>query len=370
MSLPSADVAVIGAGIIGTSIAWRLAQGGCSVILLDAGIIGGEASWAGAGMLSPGGEIEERSQWTDFAFQSLALYPDFIAELEKESRFGIDYQRYGALDLAFTPEEWVELERRAAAQREIGIASEAVHSARVNSLVPLLEREITGALLFPDDALVNPRHVMYALHRACERREVKVYEHHPVTSIRARGACVELDTPPEILRARSAVIAAGAWSGAISVQAESRQLPTPASFPVKGHLLGYRLPPASLRLILRHGKTYIVQRANGFTVAGSSSEEVGFDREIDQSVVADIHERACAILPCLRRAAAPETWIGFRPATSKFEPEIRRLDGTNLWLSYGHYRNGILLAPATAARISAEIIASLGTGSPSSGESQ
>src|SRR6476619_7897855 len=152
MTLPSADVAVIGAGIIGTSIAWRLAQGGCTVTLLDAGMIGGEASWAGAGMLSPGGEIEERSEWTDFAFQSLALYPDFVAELEKESGFDIDYQRYGALDLAFTPQEWAELERRAAAQREIGILSEPVDSARVKALVPLLERDITGALLFPDDA--------------------------------------------------------------------------------------------------------------------------------------------------------------------------------------------------------------------------
>jgi glycine oxidase len=364
MSLPSADVAVIGAGIIGSSIAWRLAQSGCNVALLDAGVLGGEASWAGAGMLSPG-ELEERSPWTDFAFQSLALYPEFVAELQRESGFTIDYQRHGALDLAFTPEEWDELQRRAPAQRAMGLRSVPLDPARAREMAPLIE-PVAGALYFPDDALVNPRHITYTLQTACERRGVQIHEHHRVTAIHARKACVEIDTPPGILSVRCAVISAGAWSGEISVRHDGEPVPTPASFPVRGHLLGYSLPAGSLGPTLRYGRTYIVQRANGFTVAGSSLERVGFDREIDQSVVADIHERACAMLPCLRQAT-PEPWIGFRPATTGFEPEIRRMEGTNLWLSYGHYRNGILLAPATAARVAGEIIASLGTDSPSSG---
>src|SRR5690349_4974807 len=131
MSSSSADVAVIGAGIIGTSVAWRLAQAGAKVTLLDAGSLGGEASWAGAGMLSPGGEIERRSPWTDFAMESLALYPGFVTELQGESDFTIDFQRQGGLDLAFTAEEWLELEVRAAAQSEIGIASERLAPERV-----------------------------------------------------------------------------------------------------------------------------------------------------------------------------------------------------------------------------------------------
>ena len=370
MGLHSADVAVIGAGIIGTSIAWRLAQAGCKVTLLDAGTLGGEASWAGAGMLSPGGEIEDRSTWTDFAFESLALYPAFIAELESESDFSIDYQRHGALDLAFTREEWTELERRASAQRELGIVSEPVDAARVREMAPLLERDVAGALYFPDDALVNPRHITYALHTACERRGVAIHENRRVDGLQARGPCFELDTPQGILSVQCAVISAGAWSGEIGVRRDGERVPTPAAFPVKGHLLGYRLPAGSLRPLLRHGKTYIVQRANGFTVAGSSSEEVGFDRAIDPRIIADIHERACAVLPCLSKLDAPEPWSGFRPATHQFVPEIRRVEGTNLWLSYGHYRNGILLAPATAARVSGEIIASLGTDSPLSGGSR
>src|SRR5882762_2974698 len=100
------DVIVIGAGIIGLSIAWRLAQRGLRVPLLDAGRVAAEASRAGAGMLAPGGEVTERTQWSDFALHSLRLYPEFIAELQQESGCAIDYQRNGAIEIAATEADW------------------------------------------------------------------------------------------------------------------------------------------------------------------------------------------------------------------------------------------------------------------------
>jgi glycine oxidase len=358
------DVAIIGAGIIGTSIAWRLAQAGCRVTILDAGAVGGEASWAGAGMLAPGGEMAERSAWTDFALQSLAIYPRFVEELQQESGCAIDYQRHGAVELAFSADEWDRLAVRAQAQGRIGIASERLDAAALRELAPLVEREIAGALLFPGDALVDPRHVTSALAIGCRRRGVDIREHSPVRAVRLRGNTVEIDAT---LTATRVVLAAGAWSGGIEVWRADQLLPVPASFPVKGHLVGYRLEAASLGPIVRHADTYLLQRANGFTVAGSSSERIGFDRRIDAAVVEDIHRRACAVLPCLNRAGEPEPWIGFRPATDDLQPQVRRIADTALWLSYGHYRNGILLAPATAQRVSREIIASLGTDSTSHG---
>src|SRR5215471_10410336 len=101
------DAIVIGAGIIGSSIAWRLAQGGARVTLIDGGKAGGEASWAGAGMLAPGGEVTERSDWSDFALHSARIYPDFVVELERESGCPIDYQRQGALEIATSEEDWL-----------------------------------------------------------------------------------------------------------------------------------------------------------------------------------------------------------------------------------------------------------------------
>src|SRR5260370_25907507 len=139
------DTIVIGAGIIGLSIAWRLAQRGLRVTLIDASKAGSEASWAGAGMLAPGGEVTERTEWSDFALHSLHLYPGFIAELEQESGCAIDYQRSGAIEIATTEADWISLQERAAKQRELGIPS------------VLADRK--NALFYPEDASVDPRDV-------------------------------------------------------------------------------------------------------------------------------------------------------------------------------------------------------------------
>jgi len=127
---------------------------------------------------------------------------------------------------------------------------------------------------------------------------------------------------------------------------------------VRGHLLGYALAPGTLGPILRRGHTYLLQRAGGFTIAGTSSEQAGFDRRLDPQTIADIHARACHLLPRLRAAPPPQAWLGFRPATADFQPRIGRWRDSTLWLAYGHYRNGILLAPATAETVSREMLSS------------
>jgi glycine oxidase len=167
-----------------------------------------------------------------------------------------------------------------------------------------------------------------------------------------------VDTPAGTFTAASAVLAAGAWSGAIPCTGALRRLP--GSFPVRGHLIGYRLEPGSCPSILRQGHTYILQRRSGFTIAGTSMETVGFDRTIDPETVRDIARRAEALLPALRQAASPEAWIGFRPRADAHQPQIGRFANSSLWLAYGHFRNGILLAPATAERVAEEITSNAG----------
>jgi len=339
MTTRSPDAIIIGGGIIGGSIAWRLAQAGVAVTLVDAGALGGEASWAGAGMLAPGGEFVSRSSWAEFALESLALYPAFVAELESETGLGVDYRRCGALEIARTEAEWQDLLARRAAQAELGIRAEVT----------------AGGLYYPDDALVDPRDVTRALRCACERRGVLVREHARVLAARVTGERADVETSGGVLSGSAAVLAAGAWSGAIPVTGAGGRIAIPASFPVRGHLLGYALEPGSVGAILRHGHTYVMQRSSGFTIAGTSSEQVGFNRELDPAIVADIRARASELLPELRSAGEPVAWLGFRPATEGFEPAVGRLGDTCLWLAYGHYRNGILLAPGTAARVAGEI---------------
>lgn len=352
------DAIIAGAGIIGSTIAWRLAQRGLHVLLADAGRMGGEASFAGAGMLAPGGEIEEHSVWNELALDGLRLYSAFVAELQEETGFRIDFQRLGAVELAFSDEEWRALQARAARQAVLGIPSCALSRNELRHHSPLARHDVAGALFYPEDALVDPRDLMAALRAACQTRGVEIREGLRVSSIDPQARVVRMETSVGRLEAAVGVLAAGAWSSQIPVQGQTLA----ASHPVRGHLIGYLLEPHALGPILRRAHTYLLQRAGGLVVAGTSSEQVGFDRALDPAIIADIHKRAVAVVPSLAACRPAEQWLGFRPAAEGDRPAMGRCGQTFLWLAYGHYRNGILMAPATAHRLAEEISASLETG--------
>lgn len=356
MSTPSPDVVVIGAGIIGGSIAWRLAQSGLRVTMVDSGAMGGEASWAGAGMLAPGGEMETRDVWSDLGTQSLALYPAFVDELEKLSGSSIDYQQCGAAEIVFSAEEWPVVQRRAAAQRLMGIPSAPLAVSELRGRVAGLAGEPAGVLFYPQDALVDPRDVTRALKIACGAAGNGIREGWRVRSIQAHGDSIIISDGKDTIAAGAAVIAAGAWSGEIAITGDRMPPSLPPTLPVRGHLIGYSLQPGSIPLIVRSGHTYLLQRKNGFTITGTSSETVGFVRPVDSVICEEIAQRAAGLLPKLADAGPYTAWNGFRPSTPSGQPEIRRVPGTRLWLAYGHYRNGILLAPITSRLISQEII--------------
>lgn len=361
MEEEAAGAIVIGAGIVGASIAWRLAQRGCQVTLIDAREMGGEASWAGAGMLAPGGEVTEASSWSDLALESLRLYPEFIEDLCDESGCEIDYRRQGAIEVARNEAEWAALLARAERQRPLGVPSEPLPGNEIRRHVLLRLAPICGALFYPQDSIVDPRHVMDALRAACGARAVRILENLQVTAIHSTGRSVTVETRSGCLKAPVGILAAGAWSGNIPFHFEGRSRELPRSFPVRGHLIGYQLPAGTCRPILRHGHTYILQRSGGFTIAGSSVEDVGFDRSVNEKVVLDIRERAESLLPGLRAAGQPEAWLGFRPAVDRSLPYLGRFERSSLLLAYGHYRNGILMAPASARRICSEVMATVET---------
>ena len=202
-------------------------------------------------MLAPGGEVDSPTRLARLTAESLKLYPDFVGELESESGCAIDFARCGAIELTGD-------DRRMNAQSALGIRSERLNANEV---------------FYPDDAVVDPRDVVRALRVACERRGVEIHENSPVKKI---------DGP--------AVLAAGAWSSMIETP-----VPIRPAFPVRGHLVSYRMPPGSVPKILRSGNTYILQRKSGLTIVGSSSERIGFDRTVNSAMVADISTPAAAL---------------------------------------------------------------------------
>lgn len=325
------SIAIVGAGIIGLSSAWRLAQRGWKVKIFDRREALHEASWAAVGMLAPGGEIDNDARLAEMALRSLALYPEFVRDLEEDSGIPIEFRQCGAIEIGAT-------EEKAVRQRALGIPSE-----------PCTYRG-QAARRYPNDAVVDPLSINEALLAVCGTREIEIHENEAVTEILPAG----VKTARRSYDADRILIAAGAWSSSL--------LPgLPRAWPVRGHLISYEMPPGLLSCIIRGEHTYVIQRESGAIIAGSSMEDAGFDRTIDDAIVEDIHRRASKLVPELADVKPSNTWTGLRPATDA-GPVIGRIGDTNVWTAYGHFRNGILLAPYTADVVGRSFGSAVGSG--------
>ncbi len=289
-------------------------------------------------MLAPGGEIDQPGPVADFALASLRAWPEFVRELEQESGVVIDYRASGALEVALHDAEAATLDAKAARQANFGIRSDtASHSGWY-------------ARHYPDDALVDPRHVTAALLTACRRRGVTLHENEPVLDISPLGHSVR--TAQGEYEDSGVLIAAGAWS--------SRLFPgLTRTMPIRGHLISWSLAPGLLTPILRNGHTYLLQRRSGVLIAGVTTENVGFDRALDPAAIETVRSGAVRLLPELGPRPPENRWNGFRPGIEAPGPEIRHIEGTSIWTAFGHYRNGILLAPETATRVAAMLAGTL-----------
>ena len=353
--IPQPSIAIAGGGLIGLSVAWRLAQHKFRVTVFERTKVGSEASWAGAGMLALGGEFDSPTPCTTLALESRRMYAAFVRELEAAAGTSIDFQECGGLDLAYNSQEWVELRDRAERQRNLGIDSKLLGAAQVKTLWPrVCLTNLAGAIFYPGDAVVNPRELVAALTSTCRQLGVEIVEQAPVVRIGVKQDGVAVETHGTAEGFDAAVIAAGAWSSSIILEGDA---PLPASEPVKGHLIGFQQPEYVCNTIIRHGHYYLLQRANGLLIAGASVEHVGWDPSIQAGIVSSLAEEAGRLLPHLRGIQPSEIWVGFRPASDALH--LGAWHSRRIYLAYGHYRNGILLAPATAEKIEVEISANL-----------
>jgi glycine oxidase len=352
----SHDVAVIGGGIIGLSTAWRLAQRGIEVVLVDPEP-GRGAAWVAAGMLASASETNfgEEAHATLLA-AAAQRWPSFAAELSDATGIDLDFQQAGTLLIGFDQNDAAELTRNAALQRSLGFEVLDLDTTQRRRREPALSPAIVATKFVAGDYHVDPRLVLAALLEVLESMENVAFVRERATrlDIDDHGAQIQLLNGDQLLVAR-VVVCAGAWTNRI--EGLERFGPPPVR-PVKGHivrLFGEPILEHTVRAVVRGRHVYLVQRASGELVIGATAEEKGFDTTIQAGEIFQLLEDARTIVPAIDDLELKETSCGLRPASSDNQPYIGWLEEGRLALATGHYRNGVLLSPITADKIVALI---------------
>lgn len=354
------DLAIVGGGIVGLSVAWRAAQRGLSVAVLERGELGGGATHVAAGMLAPVSEVEFGDAGRgvlELGMRSAAMWPEFAAELERAGEVDVGLCRSGTLVVARDDDEARELERQLQFRHELGLRAVRLRASEAREREPALAPTVRLGLYAPDDHSVDPRKAIAALWRACERAGVKLRRHTPVLGLEidaSRKRVCGVRVEDETLLAREVVVAGGAWSGALP------GLPDGAGVnvrPVKGQILRLRDPagPGLLEGVVRFEGGYLVPRGDGRYVLGATVEERGFEPNATAGGVYELLRDAHELVPGVSELHIEELAVGYRPGTPDNVPILGRgaLDGL-LWAT-GHHRNGILLAPLTAELLVGEL---------------
>jgi glycine oxidase len=342
-------VVIIGAGVIGLGIAWRLA-GRAAVTVFDRGKAGAGASHAAAGMLAACCEAEPGEEaLVMLGRESQGRWPAFAEELEHASGIDVELRREGTLVLALTADDQTTIAHHLEFQRQLGLPLEWLSAAATRAREPRLAGKIAGALFSPQDHQVDNRKLAQALRIAAERAGVEIREHQPVKELvvqggQARGVVLDDGTKVAV---DIVVLAAGAWSRKIGGLPPDRRPPVR---PIKGQMLALRMDPADplLTHVLWAPGAYLVPRRDGRLIIGATVEEKGFDETITAGGLLTLLEAAWRAIPAVEELPVDEIWVGHRPGSRDDAPILGHgpLDG--LFYATGHHRNGILLAPVTA----------------------
>src|SRR5262245_39435804 len=271
------DVVVIGGGVIGCSIAWRLGQAGMRVVVIERGRVGGEASHAAGGMLVPLAEAECEDDFFHFTVAGLAMYTDFARELKALTAVDIEYRDEGTLYLAFTPEDEEEIGRRWRRQHEAGLNVKRLAAGCALKLEPSLNQAMRFALKYPGDHQVDNRRLMIALYAAAMNAGAEFWTQTEARELLAenvagRKQIIGVKTTRGEIRAGVVVVAAGSWSSQI-------RFANPPLFeiePVRGQMVAIEMPTPAARHVIYSRRGYVVPRLSGYLIAGSTTEYAGY----------------------------------------------------------------------------------------------
>ena len=346
------DVVVIGAGVQGCAVALRLAQAGREVLVLERSIPGAEASSAAGGILSPGVEAEEPGPFYELCAASLARWPAFAAELERLSGMWVGHRGGGTLEVAFDDPTARVLAARAAQLQGHGVEVEVLDGDAVRRLEPALDPRARGGLWFAAESSVDPRLLARALYLAAHRAGARFLGGQVQRILHDGGRASAVEHQSGRIEAGAVVLAAGSWSALV----EGSGLPAGAVRPVRGQIALLDTRPPLLSRVVFSDKGYLVPRADGRVLCGSTMEEVGFDRAVTAGGLRGVLELAIEIAPALAGAPLLETWSNFRPASPDGSPVLGPSTVPGLFYATGHTRNGILLCPVTADAVAAAVL--------------
>jgi len=353
----SYDAVFVGGGVIGLACAWRAAQRGARVAVLERAEPPAGATNVAAGMLAPVGELSfGEPELLELTLASARLYPDFVAELEAASGADVGHLRRGALHVALDRDEAAQLRRVHDLQLELGLEAEWLAPRRCRALEPGLTPSFNGGVLAAGEASVDPRALARALAAALAEAggELRtgcevvagVFDGERLAGVRTAAG--------EEVRADAVVLSAGAWSGAAAWLPEAARPPVR---PVRGEVLELRGRDgeAPCERIVCSERVYLVPRADGRLVIGATQEERGFDTAVTAGGVYELLREAYRLLPEVAEMELVGAVAGLRPGTPDNLPRVGPGEIDGLLLATGHFRNGILLAPLAAETLAAHL---------------
>lgn len=365
----SYDAVFVGGGVIGLSCAWRAAQRGARVVVLERSEPAAGASGVAAGMLAPVGELSfGEPELLELTLAAAELYPEFVAELEGASGHSTGYLRRGALHVALDGDEAAQLRRVHDLQRSLQLEADWLSPRRCRELEPGLIPSFKGGVFAAGEATIDPRALAIALAAALREAggELRtggevvegVFEGERLAGVRTAAG--------EELRAGAVVLASGAWSGVTGWLPERARPPVR---PVRGEVVELRArdgePPCE-RIVCSE-RVYLVPRADGRLVLGATTEERGFDTAVTAGGVHELLREAYRVLPEVAEMELLGAVAGLRPGTPDNLPRVGPGEIEGLVLATGHFRNGILLAPLAAEQVAAQLAGAGSDGAAAAG---
>jgi glycine oxidase len=346
------DAIIIGGGVIGCSIALRLAVEGLSVALIERDRIGCEASRAAAGMLCPQTEKLEPGDFFDLCLRSRSMYRDFASRIKELSGIDPQYRDEGTVFVALDEHEREESRLWTDWQQKAGLSLERLSANELKKLEPSVSDSTAGGVFIEGDHQIENRLLMDALAVAVRRAGVTVIEGKEASSIividdKAAGVLCE----GERMEAGAVIVAAGSWSGRLL----ENFLPNVKTIPVRGQMIALRGDRVPMMRVLHSKRCYLIPRSDGRVLIGATVEYAGFQKAVTAAGINSLLDAALELSPELGDFSIVETWCGLRPDTVDHLPIIGESGVDNLLLATGHFRNGILLAPVTAELIAEAI---------------